>query len=254
MPESLLSWLWTSSPMYSSLPLLRGNMPMISWGKWEYIQVTKKGKTQRCLSCLTKLTSLKSFVNLESTMKSFPAHDFRARWQQRQMSQCLKQLKLQEAMMVMDFAENYKVHSKMNASLLSLSNRLLSTPWCLLLSRTRSNCRQSRQACSYWHKQWPSTRCFCGQVIRGLSYEDPAGGSTWNKSHSSVYRWMLRWVQGQERIHNSQPSRWDWAQSLKFHMPIITQGHNWMKASILVCQGESLGFFYMSKQLPSGLV
>ena len=83
-------------------PLINLNLQTeIQWCKWEYIKISKKGKDQRCLSCVTKLTDLKTFLDdLEKAMVEFPAHLFRAHWQQRKLAKCLQQLDTDEAMMV----------------------------------------------------------------------------------------------------------------------------------------------------------
>ena len=43
-------------------------------------------------------------------MESYPAHSFRALWQQRQLQQNIDGLKEGEILVNMDFSENYKCH------------------------------------------------------------------------------------------------------------------------------------------------
>ena len=85
----------------------------IEWAKWEYVNVQKDGKVKRVVSCVPKKTKFGVLLDdLELELDSYPAHIFRAKWQQMQMQKCLESLSEVEAMMVMDFAENYSCRYK----------------------------------------------------------------------------------------------------------------------------------------------
>ena len=90
-------------------PLLPYQNENIKWCHWEYINITKKDKIKRVMSCVEKETTIAELEKaLEEDMKLYPIHHFRANWQHQQLS--LNQNKLQEGevLITMDFSENYR--------------------------------------------------------------------------------------------------------------------------------------------------
>ena len=78
----------------------------INWHKWEYVTLTN-GK--RITSCVPKTSSLQEFFNnYMEDMKDLPLHLFRAKWQQEQLQKCIQGLSNTQAVLVMDYAENYQ--------------------------------------------------------------------------------------------------------------------------------------------------
>ncbi len=86
----------------------------VSWAKWTYINLQKPdGVVKRVVSCVPQKTSFDVFLKeLKDDMETYPAHIHRAKWQHRQMQLCIQTLKDDEAMIVMDFAENYSCRYK----------------------------------------------------------------------------------------------------------------------------------------------
>lgn len=76
--------------------------------KWELTEINKDNKIKKCVSCVPKETS---FLNILTEMKKdlelYPGHIFGAKWQQKQMSNCVNNLRQGTVAMVMDFSENY---------------------------------------------------------------------------------------------------------------------------------------------------
>lgn len=81
---------------------------IVNYSHWEYITVEKDDQMKRVISCVSKEVPLPEFIDLlKEESSNYPAHIFRANWQHRQMALCMETLQNNEAMMVMDFAENY---------------------------------------------------------------------------------------------------------------------------------------------------
>ena len=81
----------------------------INWHKWEHITVQKAETKRITMSCVSKTTSVDQFLHYyEQDMISYPAHTFRASWQHEQISAYIKNLKEDQVIVMMDFAENYK--------------------------------------------------------------------------------------------------------------------------------------------------
>ena len=63
----------------------------VEWRKWDYVNMMKKGKSRRIVSCVAKKTTLKELIgDLETDLITFPEHIFRATWQCRQLSELTK--------------------------------------------------------------------------------------------------------------------------------------------------------------------
>ena len=80
----------------------------ISWYQWGSIEINKENKVKRCVSCIPKEDNVKSFLSeLKKEVEVYPGHIFRARWQQKQITNCIDQLKHGAIVIIMDFSENY---------------------------------------------------------------------------------------------------------------------------------------------------
>ena len=80
----------------------------ITWHQWGSIEINKENKVKRCVSCVPKENNIGSFLaELKQDMEVYPGHIFRARWQQKQMTNCIDHLRDGSVAMVMDFSENY---------------------------------------------------------------------------------------------------------------------------------------------------
>jgi hypothetical protein len=80
----------------------------VTWFKWESTEINKDNKIKRCVSCVPKEHSFPEFLTeMKKDLELYPGHIFRAKWQQKQMTNCIKNLKPGSVAMVMDFSENY---------------------------------------------------------------------------------------------------------------------------------------------------
>jgi hypothetical protein len=80
----------------------------ITWHSWGSIEINKENKVKRCVSCVPKENNIESFLaEMMQDLEVYPGHIFRARWQQKQMTNCIGHLKPGTIAMVMDFSENY---------------------------------------------------------------------------------------------------------------------------------------------------
>lgn len=69
---------------------------------------TKKGELKRVIRLEYKLTSTRSFLAFaKPKIEQFIIHQFVASWQDKQYKNCLENLKENEVMSLIDFAENY---------------------------------------------------------------------------------------------------------------------------------------------------
>lgn len=87
----------------------------LEWAHWEYVLMNDVGeKSKRVLACINKKTTMAEFLlQCEKELESFPAHIFEAVWQQSQINQCIgNYVTDQNVMVVMDFAENFRVFYK----------------------------------------------------------------------------------------------------------------------------------------------
>ncbi|CAG2227088.1 unnamed protein product [Mytilus edulis] len=82
----------------------------ISWERYEYKNVKVKGdKMIRKLVLVRKSSSpAEMFQYLEKLLETFPAHQFRAYWQSKQMKSLVENLPIGHCVTVHDFSENYK--------------------------------------------------------------------------------------------------------------------------------------------------
>jgi hypothetical protein len=82
----------------------------ITWHSWGSIEINKENKVKRCVSCVPKENNIESFLaEMMQDLEVYPGHIFRARWQQKQMTNCIGHLKLESIAMVMDFRVHFKV-------------------------------------------------------------------------------------------------------------------------------------------------
>ena len=89
------------------------SQPTVKWEKFEYRDVDYKGRTIRKLLLTKKETKPGAmFEHLRSLLKTFPAHNFRARWQHDQFAALLENLPHDHCITVHDFSENYKCSEK----------------------------------------------------------------------------------------------------------------------------------------------
>lgn len=81
---------------------------LVAYHKWVYVKSEREGKVKTTMSCAQKAVQFKEFFQeLLNEMETYPAHIFRASWQQRQMALCISTLEPGEAMMLLDFSEYY---------------------------------------------------------------------------------------------------------------------------------------------------
>ena len=73
----------------------------LTYHRWETILLpAKDGSTKRCMSCVQRKTDFKDF------MKEFE-RDIKASWQMSQLEKCKESMTQNDAVIIMDFAENY---------------------------------------------------------------------------------------------------------------------------------------------------
>ena len=81
----------------------------IKWSKWEYITIQREDTTKRIISCVEKACTVQAFFeDYVKDLDSLASHVFRADWQHKQMQLCINNLEIDEAVISMDYAENYK--------------------------------------------------------------------------------------------------------------------------------------------------
>ena len=87
----------------------------IKYYGWEAINVSgEDGKSKRCTSCVQKSKSFFFFFfffffldSIEISLAPLPGHFFRARWQLHQLEKLKENIQNNEAVVIMDYAENY---------------------------------------------------------------------------------------------------------------------------------------------------
>lgn len=82
----------------------------VEWEKFEYVTVAAKGKqVRKKLMLVTKKTTVgELFAYFLDLLSSFPAHQFRASWQNEQLKALTSNLPLNDVLCVHDFSENYR--------------------------------------------------------------------------------------------------------------------------------------------------
>lgn len=81
---------------------------VISWYHWEPVTFLKDDKQKQIVSCVEKRTSLEQFIAaFKVDMKSWPSHMFRATWEHTQMSEVISTISEHQAVVLMDYSENY---------------------------------------------------------------------------------------------------------------------------------------------------
>ena len=81
----------------------------IQWHHWEYVTLTAKDKQKRIMSCVEKNTTIAVLLkSLEADMHVYPIHIFRANWQHQQMALSIERVQSDEAIILMDYSENYR--------------------------------------------------------------------------------------------------------------------------------------------------
>ena len=80
----------------------------VNWFKWDSIEINKDIKIESFVSCVPKENSFSDFLaEMKKDLELYPGHIFRAKWQQKQMTNCIQNLKPGSVAMVMDVSENY---------------------------------------------------------------------------------------------------------------------------------------------------
>ncbi|CAG2202023.1 unnamed protein product [Mytilus edulis] len=83
--------------------------PDIKWERYEYVNIKTKGSSRRKLMLISKTTKPgEMFTYFKDILKTFPSHQFRANWQNKQFKMLKENLPQQHCIFVHDFSENYR--------------------------------------------------------------------------------------------------------------------------------------------------
>ena len=80
--------------------------------QWEMKKVMIKGKLLKKKVLTKKFYTVREVVEKEEDLKTFPLHDFHARWQYKMFNYKKKNINEREVVAVLDFAENYRCSLK----------------------------------------------------------------------------------------------------------------------------------------------
>ncbi|MES9880719.1 MAG: hypothetical protein ABW185_07545, partial [Sedimenticola sp.] len=81
----------------------------VNWERYEYVNLTIKGNDLRKLILVKKSTEpAEMFEYFKTLLQQFPAHQFRAQWQTKQMKTLIENLPIGHCVTIHDFSENYK--------------------------------------------------------------------------------------------------------------------------------------------------
>jgi hypothetical protein len=82
----------------------------VTWEKFEYVTMQRKGNKDRKKLMLVKKTTHigEMFAYLQSLLSSFPAHQFRSQWQSEQLKSLLSHLPEYDCVCIHDFSENFR--------------------------------------------------------------------------------------------------------------------------------------------------
>lgn len=97
-------------PNFKLMPEETSTEEMVKWERFEYVSIPSKGNTMRKkLMLVQKVTCVKDMYSyLVHLLASFPAHQFRALWQNRQLKVISTTLPLRDVVCLHDFSENYR--------------------------------------------------------------------------------------------------------------------------------------------------
>ena len=80
----------------------------VKWERFEYVSIATDGDEKRGLKIVTKISKAgEMFAYFKTLLDSFPAHQFRANWQQEQMKRTINNLPPGHICCVHDYSENY---------------------------------------------------------------------------------------------------------------------------------------------------
>ena len=80
----------------------------VKWERFEYVPIATEGDEKRRLKIFNKISKAgEMFTYFKSLLDSFPAHQFRANWQQEQMKRTINNLPPGHVCCVHDYSENY---------------------------------------------------------------------------------------------------------------------------------------------------
>ena len=80
----------------------------VKWERFEYVSIVTDGDETRRLKIVTKISKAgEMFAYFKTLLDSFPAHQFRANWQQEQMKRTINNLPPGHVCCVHDYSENY---------------------------------------------------------------------------------------------------------------------------------------------------
>ena len=80
----------------------------VKWERFEYVSISNEGEEKRRLKIVTKTSKAgEMFAYFKTLLESFPAHQFRAKWQQEQMKRNVDSLPPGHVCCVHDYSENY---------------------------------------------------------------------------------------------------------------------------------------------------
>jgi hypothetical protein len=84
--------------------------PDVEWERYDYVNVQLKNGVKRRKLCVVKKSTKPGYLfkYLTDTLETFPAHQFRATWQQKQLTALKETLPLNQCICIHDFSENYK--------------------------------------------------------------------------------------------------------------------------------------------------
>ena len=82
----------------------------VTWEKYEYVTIMMKGgKSKKKIQLVKKVTKPgHMFQYFKDQLHTFPAHQFRATWQNNQLKNLLDNLPIDHAVCIHDFSENYR--------------------------------------------------------------------------------------------------------------------------------------------------